>query len=192
VENGVDFDYFHSEAAPAAGPAARRILFSGTMDYYPNQDAVRWFAAEVWGELRKRDPLLAFQIVGRNPPAAVRRLQGNGITVTGGVPDMRPYLRGALGMVAPLRLARGIQNKVLEALAMGLPVWASAAVADTFGEPLPTGITCCRRPADYAEAILAGAGPGPAAIRNAARERFTWSTNLDRLTAHLDACMAPV
>jgi glycosyltransferase involved in cell wall biosynthesis len=93
------------------------------MDYAPNIDAVRWFAGEVMPRLAGA----RFAIVGRKPPEAVRRLAGAGIIVTGAVPDVRSWLAAADVVAAPLRIARGIQNKVLEAMAMARPVVASPA-----------------------------------------------------------------
>jgi glycosyltransferase involved in cell wall biosynthesis len=99
------------------------IVFTGQMDYAPNIDAVRWFAGEVMPML----PGARFAIVGRKPPEAVRRLAGPRTIVTGAVPDVRSWLAAADVVAAPLRIARGIQNKVLEAMAMARPVVASPA-----------------------------------------------------------------
>jgi len=103
------------------GRNAPLIVFTGQMDYAPNIDAVRWFAEGVMPLL----PEARFAIVGRKPAEAVRRLAGTRILVTGGVPDVRSWLAAADVVVAPLRIARGIQNKVLEAMAMARPVVAS-------------------------------------------------------------------
>jgi len=92
------------------------------MDYWPNIDAVKWFAGEMLSRLSLHWPNLRFYIVGRNPAPAVLELANERVVVTGTVPDVRPYLRHASVVVAPLRIARGIQNKVLEAMAMGVPV----------------------------------------------------------------------
>jgi glycosyltransferase involved in cell wall biosynthesis len=97
------------------------------MDYFPNVDAVTHFSREVFPRVRRRVPDARFVIVGKNPLPAVRRLTGfSGVHVTGTVADVRPFLRQAAVAVAPLRIARGIQNKVLEAMAMGLPVVATS------------------------------------------------------------------
>jgi glycosyltransferase involved in cell wall biosynthesis len=108
------------------------------------------------------------------------------VTVTGSVPDVRPYLAGAWAVVAPLRIARGIQNKVLEALAMDKPVLASPSVCRTFGPDLPVGIVCCDSPEDYRRAL---ASPGQTG-RRAARERFSWTANVDRLADEVAGCLA--
>jgi polysaccharide biosynthesis protein PslH len=104
----------------AAGPA---FVFTGNMDYPPNVDAVIWFANDVLPIIRRTHAGARFFIVGSNPSEDVRRLaKQDGITVTGRVPDVRPYIFHATASVGPMRIARGIQNKVLEAMAMGKPV----------------------------------------------------------------------
>jgi glycosyltransferase involved in cell wall biosynthesis len=98
------------------------LVFTGAMDYWPNIDAVTWFAKKVFPGLKKRNPDLRFYIVGSNPADEVERLGNSDIIVTGRVTDVRPYLKHAIAAVAPMRIARGIQNKVLEAMAMAKPV----------------------------------------------------------------------
>lgn len=124
LSNGIDVGHFDPAADFArlaeAGPL---ILFTGQMDYAPNAAAVAWFAREVLPHV----PDARFVIAGRNPLPAVRALAGERVTVTGGVADMRSWLAAADVVVAPLKLARGIQNKVLEAMAMARPVVASPA-----------------------------------------------------------------
>ena len=126
--NGVDTDYFspaHDFASPYA-PGERALVFTGAMDYWPNVDAVQWFCQDVFPALRSADPGLCFYIVGSRPTPEVQALSAlAGVTVTGTVPDVRPYIRHATLSVAPLRIARGIQNKVLEAMAMATPTVVS-------------------------------------------------------------------
>jgi polysaccharide biosynthesis protein PslH len=128
ISNGVDFDYFspaHGFVLPFAKEGAD-LVFTGRMDYRPNIDAVRWFAREVMPVLRERVPNARFWIVGAAPANEVRALADlPGVHVTGRVPDTRPYLAAADVVVAPLRIARGIQNKLLEAMAMARPVVAT-------------------------------------------------------------------
>jgi polysaccharide biosynthesis protein PslH len=129
--NGVDADFFSpdpSRPSPFA-EGERAVVFTGAMDYWPNVDAVRWFAQDMLPELRRRWPSLRFHIVGRSPTPAVRDLASASVNVTGTVPDVRPYLQHADVVVAPLRLARGIQNKVLEAMAMARPVVTAPSCA---------------------------------------------------------------
>jgi sugar transferase (PEP-CTERM/EpsH1 system associated) len=187
MENGVDFAFFDPAAAPTDRnlQGRRYAVFVGVMDYFPNADAVVWFADRVLPALRESDSGLEFLVVGRNPAPAVRALAGRpGIQVIGAVPDVRPYLRGAVAAVAPLRIARGMQNKVLEALAMGLPVLASRAVCQTL-DPLPAGVVPCDSEPDYVRAFRAGAGVPPAAIRAAAERRFSWDRNMQVLSNEL-------
>ncbi|MEO8133050.1 MAG: TIGR03087 family PEP-CTERM/XrtA system glycosyltransferase [Betaproteobacteria bacterium] len=133
VSNGVDSDYFSPERT-YANPYSQGdtvLTFTGAMDYWPNIDAVAWFAREVFPGIRRRLPAARFCIVGSRPAAEVTRLAGlPGVTVTGSVPDIRPYLAHASLAVAPLRIARGLQNKVLEAMAMAKPVLASPQAAE--------------------------------------------------------------
>jgi sugar transferase (PEP-CTERM/EpsH1 system associated) len=128
LANGIDSDFFDPSANFPTLSAEERgegpiLLFTGQMDYRPNVDAVRWFAAEVLPLL----PDCRFVIAGRNPTPEVRALAGFRVTVTGAVGDMRSWLAAADVVVAPLRIARGVQNKVLEAMAMERPVVASPA-----------------------------------------------------------------
>lgn len=127
VPNGIDLAFFDPAAdVPSLDHAARGegplLLFTGQMDYAPNVDAVRWFAAEVLPHVPGR-----FVIAGRNPTRGVRALTGGRVMVTGAVADMRSWLTAADIVVAPLRIARGVQNKVLEAMAMAKPVVATPA-----------------------------------------------------------------
>ncbi len=127
-ENGVDASYFSPEHdLPNPYPKGIvPIVFTGAMDYWPNADAVRWFAETVFPHVRAAVPDAAFYIVGSHPMQTVQQLgRIPAVTVTGTVPDVRPYLKHAACAVAPLRLARGVQNKVLEAMSMARPVVAS-------------------------------------------------------------------
>ncbi|MCB9851006.1 MAG: TIGR03087 family PEP-CTERM/XrtA system glycosyltransferase [Phycisphaerales bacterium] len=102
------------------------VGFVGDLRYPPNEDAVRWFAGEVWPRVRDANSSAQFHIVGRGPSRGVRRLDGqNGIRVIGEVPEVLPHWLSFQVAVAPLRIARGIQNKVLEAMAAALPVVAT-------------------------------------------------------------------
>jgi len=122
VSNGVDLDYFE----PAVDDTASGCAFVGALDYYPNVDAAVWFCREVWPSIHQRHPESTFSLVGRRPTAAVQRLADvPGVQLVGQVPDVRPFLSKAAVVVAPLRIARGLQNKVLEALAAGKAVVAS-------------------------------------------------------------------
>ena len=194
VENGVDLARFspdHSFERPYddAGP---HIVFTGNMDYWPNADAAAWFAHAVLPGLRARRPGLRFYIVGADPGADLLRLDGKeGVRVTGRVADVRPYVAYADVSVAPLRIARGIQNKVLEAMALGRPVVASPqafeGVRAVPGRDLLVG--------DGAEAFARAVGevldsshPGLGAAGRAAMQNgYSWSATLARLDSILAA-----
>jgi polysaccharide biosynthesis protein PslH len=125
LENGIDLDHFAPDAVDPADAPTPLIVFTGQMDYGPNVAAVTEFVRDVL----PRIPDATFAIVGRAPSPAVRALASERVIVTGEVPDTRPWLAAADVVVAPLRLARGVQNKVLEAMAMARPVVASASAA---------------------------------------------------------------
>lgn len=133
IDNGVDTDYFSPERSypnPYA-EGERHLVFTGAMDYRANVDAVCWFADQVFPRIVARVPEARFTIVGARPAPAVQHLgRQAGVTVTGTVPDVRPWQAHAALAVAPLRIARGVQNKVLEAMAMGLPVVATPQAID--------------------------------------------------------------
>lgn len=131
--NGVDTSFFEPSSSRPSPYASNELplVFVGTMDYHPNVDAVCWFVEKILPLLRQRWPQLHFHIVGRNPTAAVRALAGAGVSVTGSVPDVRPWLQHAAAVVAPLRVVRGIINKALEAMAMGRPVVSTTACAES-------------------------------------------------------------
>ncbi len=131
VENGIDTGAFDPGAQfRRIDTMGELIVFTGQMDYRPNIEGVTWFVETILPHIRVRHPDARFAIVGRKPTEAVQALARHpGVTVTGEVPDVRPWLQAASVVVAPLKLARGVQNKVLEAMAMARPVVASAAAA---------------------------------------------------------------
>jgi sugar transferase (PEP-CTERM/EpsH1 system associated) len=152
VGNGVDLDYFRS-AGVAKQPAS--IVFTGVMDYRPNVDAVIWFCHEILPTIRAVIPDANFTICGSRPVRAVRQLAKlTGVTVTGSVPDTRPYLDRAEVFVAPLRIARGVQNKLLEALAMGLPCVASTAAWNGTAIPNEAGIVATDDAKQFAANVI--------------------------------------
>ncbi|MBU6476573.1 MAG: TIGR03087 family PEP-CTERM/XrtA system glycosyltransferase [Xanthomonadaceae bacterium] len=204
ITNGVDGGYWNPHLAHANPypTGARAVVFTGAMDYRANVDAVEWFAREVWPRVLGRRPDARFYIVGSNPTAAVQALaQRAGITVTGRVDDMRPYLAHAHVVAAPLRIARGIQNKVLEALAMEKAVLATPPAWEGI-EDFDGRLGCI---SDSPETMLAEAlrwldQPEPVrvpAARAAVQSRFDWTRNLDAYEAVLrggrrDAAPMPV
>ncbi|MGZ8242008.1 TIGR03087 family PEP-CTERM/XrtA system glycosyltransferase [Methylomagnum sp.] len=189
LENGVDTVYFDGLAdyPNPYGPDDRVMVFTGAMDYWANVDAVAWFAHVVFPLIREHDDSVRFVIAGARPTEAVRALEAReGVTVTGAVPDMRPYLAHARMAVAPLRIARGIQNKVLEAMAMGKPVLASPAAMEGIRIDAALDTWVADQPEDWAGAALAmlrdeGAPAWSAVNRRFIERRYGWDHSLARL-----------
>jgi sugar transferase (PEP-CTERM/EpsH1 system associated) len=138
LPNGTDLDLrrlprepmpFHDlHGRNVAKDSDAKLIFVGTMNYQPNADAVQYFVEQIFPKIRESFPSAVFEVVGRQPPKAVTRLQNHpGVRIVGEVPDVRSYLLRADVSVAPMRIARGVQNKVLEAMAMGVPVVATGA-----------------------------------------------------------------
>jgi sugar transferase (PEP-CTERM/EpsH1 system associated) len=147
--NGVDVEAL---AAPHPPAAEERVIFTAVFDYAPNADGAVWFAREVWPRVRKARPAAQLTLAGSSPTAAVRRLADDpSIEVTGRVDDMRPYLWRSAIAVAPIFQSRGVQNKVLEAVAAGLPT----VVTQTVGDGLPEQVMPACRIADTADAFAA-------------------------------------
>lgn len=197
VNNGVDAAYFSPAMAAALpgpyAPGAQVLVFTGAMDYWPNIDAVHWFVRLVWPALRRQFPQLQFYIVGSRPAPAVTALaRVAGVTVTGKVPDIRPYLAGAALAVAPLRIARGVQNKVLEAMAMGKIVLATPQALEGIAAQPGLELLLARDETEFihhAARVLRHAPGGGAAIGAAARQLvlqdYDWEKNLQGLGAML-------
>ena len=128
IPNGVDTTYFRQTFHDAGDSMV--IAFLGRMNYYPNVDGVLYFAQEVFPLIRRKMPKAVFRIIGSNPTRDVQSLANHqGIEVTGSVPDVRPYLKDVALTIAPLRIARGTQNKILESMAMRIPVVATPQAA---------------------------------------------------------------
>jgi len=163
------------------------IVFTGQMDYRPNIEAVTWFARDILPEIRAQHSTARFAIVGRAPTPAVQALAGDAVTVTGAVDDVRGWLAAADVCVAPLKLARGIQNKVLEAMAMARPVVASAAAAE--GIDHAGTIRVAADAPEFAAQVLAliDAPADAAKLGQAARaqvlRRYGWDARLAPLDA---------
>ncbi|MFO8155042.1 MAG: glycosyltransferase, partial [Thiohalospira sp.] len=156
VENGVDAEYFspdHIFGSPYAQHEAP-IVFTGAMDYWANVDAVEWFAQVILPAVQARVPEAVFVIVGARPTPAVQRLARlPGVYVTGSVHDVRPYLAHARVSVAPLRVARGVQNKVLEAMAMAVPVVATPEALDGLRWEPDAGVIAEQDPHAFAQRV---------------------------------------
>lgn len=187
--NGVDTDYFHPDATlptPYNGDAPV-LVFTGAMDYWPNIDAVIWFATEVLPAIRARVPGVEFCIVGSSPGPAVQRLASlDGVSVTGRVVDVRPYQQHASAIIAPMRVARGVQNKVLEGMAMAKPVLVTHKGLEGIRAQNGREVLLAESAADYGdclEALLAGEYPALGkAARQCIEQHFRWESSLPEVT----------
>ncbi|MBS0479687.1 MAG: TIGR03087 family PEP-CTERM/XrtA system glycosyltransferase [Proteobacteria bacterium] len=188
IENGIDTDFFDPDATfdgiDEEGPL---IVFTGQMDYRPNAEAATWFARDILPAIRSAHPAARFAIVGRSPADAVRALTDEAVIVTGEVPDVRGWLSAAACVVAPLKIARGVQNKVLEAMAMARPVVASAPAAEGIdhGGTILNGQSAD----DIARAVIgvlsdqAHAEAIGAKAREQVKRRYGWTARLTPLDA---------
>jgi sugar transferase (PEP-CTERM/EpsH1 system associated) len=191
--NGVDAQFF-SPTDDAYD--ADTISFIGRMDYYPNQECMQRFCREVWPLLRARRAGMKLLIVGADPSPAIRALgELPGVTVTGSVPDVRPHIRGSALMVAPLAIARGTQNKILEAMAMGVPVVTSRVAAGGVDAEAGRHLLVADAPDEIAVAILRIVEDPVerARLATAGRERMlshhAWPRSMQRLEAIIDRCV---
>jgi polysaccharide biosynthesis protein PslH len=190
MQNGVDLAFYDPLAdfpklAPVSGPL---IAFTGQMDYPPNVEAVTLFARDVFPLVRKVRADARFAIVGRHPTDAVKRLgQVENIVVTGPVADIRTWLAIADVVVAPLRIARGVQNKVLEAMAMARPVVASSAAFEGIEAEPGRDLLVAEGAQSQAEAVLKLLEPPAAqklgrAGRAQVEAAYRWEAQLAPLT----------
>jgi sugar transferase (PEP-CTERM/EpsH1 system associated) len=164
VENGVDLSAFH----PQGGPAANQdVVFCGVMNYAPNVEGALWLGREVWPLVRARVPGARLKIVGASPARSVHALadEAGGITIAGSVPDVRPHLWSAAVAVAPLQTARGVQNKVLEGVAAGLPVVVTPVVMEGLPHEVRPACAEAATPAAFADRIAAWLMISPEARR---------------------------
>ena len=191
--NGVDAGFF----SPTDGSYdADTISFIGRMDYYPNQECMQRFCDEVWPLLKQQRSGMKLLIVGADPSPAMRALgERPGVTVTGSVPDVRPYIRGSALMVAPLAIARGTQNKILEAMAMGVPVVTSSAAAGGVDAEAEKHLLVADTPPQIAQAVLriVGNADERARLAHSGRERMlshhAWPQSMRRLDGIIEGCV---
>jgi len=205
ISNGVDIDYFsptHTgtkvsltkhDSLEIANPF--RLVFVGVLDYLPNVDGLTWFAKNVWPPLRSACPSVTLEIVGRNPTRPVKQLGSiEGITVIGSVDDVRPYIERSDAVIAPLRIARGIQNKVLEAMAMSKPLIVTSHVAKGIDAIADEHLLVADGTIDWVNELrrLHGNPEIRAKLSKAARdlvvEKYTWRSRLQTLNTLLGIC----
>jgi sugar transferase (PEP-CTERM/EpsH1 system associated) len=193
IEQGVDLEKFDPRIAfpNPYEPGKPQVVFTGNMDYWPNADAAIWFARDILPLLQSRSPAPHFTVVGANPgPQVLALAQLPGVTVTGRVDDVRPYVAHADVSVCPLRIARGIQNKVLEAMALARPVVASPQAYEGVRAIGGTDLLVADGPQAIAKtvaAVLDGKHPGLGRSARAAMERsYAWSGVLSRLDRVLE------
>jgi sugar transferase (PEP-CTERM/EpsH1 system associated) len=193
--HGLDHDYYQrSEASENPYPTgSQAIVFVGVLDYWPNEDAAIWYAREIHGRVRAACPSARFYVVGMNPTRRVRELAAlPGVVVTGQVPDVRPWFQHASAVVAPLRIARGIQNKVLQAMAMERPVVMSRMSAASLSAIAGQELEVADEAGEFAAKIVALLrNPSLAeAMGLRARERilrdYSWQRTLERIETLLN------
>ena len=193
LENGVDLEYFSPDGA--ASPERGTIICTGNMSYFPNADGVRFFAQQILPLVKQRVPEAKFFIVGQNPPASVRALAAPDVVVTGAVPDIRSYYLRSLVAVSPIRFGSGTLNKVLEPMALGVPVVATSV--GTEGLPVRNGehILIADSPLRFAECVadlLESAELRDrlsSGARDIVRARYGWASIARQLEAIYDDVM---
>ncbi len=194
LTNGVDTEFFdpRQEWRSPFQPGQRPIVFTGAMDYHANVDAVTWFAQQVFPRIRTAVPEAVFAIVGSNPKPAVMALAAReAILVTGRVPDVRPYLAHAQTVVAPLQIARGVQNKVLEAMAMAKFVVATSSAVQGLGRIARGTVAVADSASDFAEAVVHALSIGPYDVpvaREFVEKNFSWNTQVALLVEMMRPC----
>jgi glycosyltransferase involved in cell wall biosynthesis len=167
------------------------LVFTGAMDYWPNIDAVSWFVNDILPQLVSDWPQLRFYIVGRSPTPAVYALAGDNVIVTGTVDDVRPFLQHATLVVAPLRVARGIQNKILEAMAMARPVIAAQSCVEAIDATPGLELCAATTTEDFVAQIRDSlrAPERMAAVGLAGRRRvlknYSWAAHLGGIDRYL-------
>lgn len=186
-----------TRATEPANGSPFRLVFIGALNYHPNVSGLQWFAREIWPLLRDRRHGITLDVVGRNPCVSVQRLgEIKGITIVGAVPDVRPYVAASDAVIAPLRIARGIQNKVLEAMAMSKPVIATSQAAEGIDAVPNQELLLAEAPEEWADRVerLANSPELGQRFGKAARQlvlsKYNWTErlkSLDRLLG-LEGC----
>jgi sugar transferase (PEP-CTERM/EpsH1 system associated) len=193
VFNGVDLDYFRPDF-PVEQREPNECVFVGVLDYRANVESLIWFCDMVWPHVKARRPEAVFCIVGKNPTTSIRALAARaGIRLVGEVPDVRPYLAESRFSVAPLQIARGVQNKVLEAMAMGTPVIASPQALEGLAAKNGIHAVAASDPRDWQTAmcdLFSDDGRCQQLGREGrayVEQHHHWDVCMTRLTAILDA-----
>lgn len=192
IENGVDLKRFHPSYRSPLRKQGPTLVFTGAMDYWPNAEGVIWFAEEIFPKIRVALPEVRFYIVGKDPIDEVKNLSKiAGVEVTGFVPEVRDYIALADVCVAPLRLARGVQNKILEAMAMGKPVVATSPASEGIKASPGEHLLIADSPESFAQAVISllrdqslAQKMGQAA-RKQVKEYYSWENNLAKLEEFL-------
>lgn len=189
--NGVDVDFFDPEKAFTNEPLLPKkpfIVFTGAMDYWANVDAVVWFVKKVWPLILQKNEQAQFAIVGGNPSSEIQALaKQKGIMVTGRVHDIRPFIAKAQCVVAPLQIARGIQNKVLEAMSLNRPVIVSTMAMEGINAHESEGVIITDNEKEFAQACLDFLGLNQEKSLDNRKwiiEHFTWQQTLKPLAQY--------
>jgi sugar transferase (PEP-CTERM/EpsH1 system associated) len=184
VDNGVDTSFFDPNLTyPKQDIEGKVVVFTGAMDYRANVDAIQWFCDEVWQLVKAAEPDASLYIVGSNPTSQVMKLaELDSVKVTGRVADVRPYLSHARVAIAPLRIARGTQNKVLEAMSMAKQIVTSPAAADGLSEMAKTSLSICEKAEDFAQATIAALRQPvrSESARDCVLKEYSWHSHLSK------------
>jgi sugar transferase (PEP-CTERM/EpsH1 system associated) len=185
VGNGVDLGYFK----PSNGPYDKdKIAFVGNMHSFPNRDGVLYFCDRILPVIRKRRPDMKFYVIGANPPDKIKKLDdGKTVFVTGPVDDTRKYLNDAVALVCPIRTATGMQNKIMEAMSMGLPVISTKISAQWLEDSDRAGIILADNEEEFAKAVLSVVENDnlrhelSLQARRYSEDNFSWDGNIEKL-----------
>ncbi|MCH7614790.1 MAG: TIGR03087 family PEP-CTERM/XrtA system glycosyltransferase [Nitrospinae bacterium] len=183
VPNGVDLEFF----TPRQNKAKDTLIFTGAMNYFPNIDGVSYFHREILPVIKREVPSVKFIIGGMDPHPSIKRLEGDGTVVTGYVPDMRDYLGRASVCVVPLRIGKGIQNKILEAMAMEIPVVATSAANNGIDATDGREILIADNPQTFARSVMELLSDAQlreslaANARSFVEKHYSWNRNLQKV-----------
>ena len=191
VRNGIDLEYF----SPRGSPNPNTVIFTGAMNYFPNIEGVLFFHGEVLPRIQQEIPSVKLIIGGMNPDPSIQQLESEHVMVTGFVPDMRDYLEQATVCVVPLRIAKGIQNKVLEAMAMGIPVVSTSVANSGINAVDNRDLILADDPQSFADAVvklLRNENVRRTIASNArgfVEKEFSWDRNLQQLDQAITMAM---